>query len=686
MQLQPADEETWDEIEVLIHEIADLAKSQISTHQFYRDLLDRAVRALAAEGGAVWMRGTGGDLALEYQINLAKANLGSTDDSQPSHQEIHTRLLQSILDANEPRIVPPRSGSDIVDPETVSGNGTERSRGNSQSANPTEFLLLAAPVAIDDGAIGIVEVLQRTGASPAAQSGYLSFLAALCELAADFHRNDQRRDLQNRAALWGQFEQFAERAHRSLDLDTTAYSLANDGRQLIGCDRASVGIFRGRKFRLLAASGIDTVDRRSNVVRRLQELVQAVAAIDEPFWYHDDPSELPIQIDEPLQAYLDESQARMLAILPLKSNNQADSQSQPATIGALVVEQFESDQADRALRQRTHAVCQQAELSLRNSLQYHDIPLRPIVHGLQRIGWLTRARQLPKTVLAVLLFVAVVAALVLIPADFVIEGRGELQPKLRRDVFATSDGIVEELRVEHSQPVRADDPLIVLRKSELDFEFSRVLGETQTARKRLNTVQTARLETNPANASATERYNRLTAEEEELKSQLKSLDRQHAVLLEQRAELEIRSPINGHILTWNVEQLLATRPVKRGQKLLTVADLAGTWQLEMRVADEDIGHVKQARKEFGPNLDVSFIVATDPNVTYQGTVEDVAVATELDDSGEATVLVTVRIDAREIAGLRPGATVIPKISCGRQPIGYVWLHDLIDAIRTRVLF
>ena len=686
MQLRPADEETWDEIEVLVHEIADLAKSQISTHQFYRELLDRAVRALAAEGGAVWMRNTAGDLTLEYQINLAKANLGSPNASPTSHQERHARLLQSILNANEPRIVPPRSGSDIDDAAPESGNSTERGQGNGQSANPTEFLLLAAPVAIDDGAIGIVEILQRTGASPAAQSGYLNFLSALCELAADFHRNDQRRDLQDRAALWSQFEQFTERAHASLDLDATAYGIANDGCQLIGCDRTSVGIFRGRKFCLLAASGIDTVDRRSNVVRRLQELVQAVAAIDEPFWYHDDPSDLPIQIDEPLQAYLDESQARMMAIIPLKADDRAESQGQPTTIGALVVEQFESDQADRALRQRTQAVCQQAELSLRNSLQYHDIPLRPIIHGLQRIGWLTRARQLPKTILAVLLIAAIVAALVLVPADFVIEGRGELQPKLRRDVFASSDGVIEDLRVEHSQPVRADDALIVLRNSDLDYEFSRVLGEVQTSRKRLNTVQTARLETNPADANATERFNRLTAEEEDLKARLKSLDQQHAVLLDQRAELEIRSPIDGQVLTWNVEQLLATRPVKRGQKLLTIADLAGPWQLEIRVADEDIGHVKQARKEFGPKLDVSFIVATDPNVTYQGTVANVAVATELGASDGATVLVTVKIDGRDVAGLRPGATVIPKIHCGRQPLGYVWLHDLIDAIRTRVLF
>ena len=32
------------------------------------------------------------------------------------------------------------------------------------------------------------------------------------------------------------------------------------------------------------------------------------------------------------------------------------------------------------------------------------------------------------------------------------------------------------------------------------------------------------------------------------------------------------------------------------------------------------------------------------------------------------------------------ATVTAKIECGRRSLGYVWLHDLLDAIRSWVLF
>ena len=61
-------------------------------------------------------------------------------------------------------------------------------------------------------------------------------------------------------------------------------------------------------------------------------------------------------------------------------------------------------------------------------------------------------------------------------------------------------------------------------------------------------------------------------------------------------------------------------------------------------------------------------------------------STELDVDQKPGVLVTVRINRDQIPQLRPGATVLPKIHCGRKPIGYVWFHDLWDALRTQLFF
>ncbi|MCE9548564.1 MAG: hypothetical protein K8T25_24065, partial [Planctomycetia bacterium] len=53
-----------------------------------------------------------------------------------------------------------------------------------------------------------------------------------------------------------------------------------------------------------------------------------------------------------------------------------------------------------------------------------------------------------------------------------------------------------------------------------------------------------------------------------------------------------------------------------------------------------------------------------------------------------TVLVRVRIDRDSLdpSELRPGATVTGRIYCGRRAIGYVWFHDVIAFIRSKLLF
>ncbi len=657
------------EIEELVHEVAELSKADITSNDFYSKMLDRAVRVLSAVGGAVWNLGSRQQLNLESQINFGCSNLENDENSRQHHEQ----LLINVLQAEKPTAVPPRSSGS----SDLSQNGKE-------SANPTEFLLLLCPIIADDSRVGIVEVLQRTGGSPAAQSGYLRFLTALCELAADFHRNQQLRQLRDRAELWGKFEQFTERVHTGLELDATAYAVANDGRHLVGCDRLSIGIFRGRRFRLLAMSGLDTVDRRANLVRNLQRLVKVAASAGEPLWYEDDSSDLPPEIGEVLNPYVDESHARMLAIVPLRDLRPQNNGREFA--GALIIERFETHRADGSLRQRTEAVCRQTELALANALEYQSIPLLSLQRVIGRMRWYTRIRQLPKTAFFVTLFVAAVLALVFVPADFEIEGRGELQPRIRREIFAGSHGVVAQLLVDHKQQINKNDLLVKLRDTELDFEFSRVLGEIQTAQQELTTTHASRLGMNPTTSEDINKYNELTAREEQLKKLIASLEQQRGILDRRKKELDIRSPITGHVLTWKIEQLLESRPVKRGDVLMTMADLEGEWVLEIHVPDDHIGHVLTARRELKRELDVAFVLQTDPARVFHGAVETVAMTTEIDEKEGPTVLVTVKIDRDKIPRLRPGATVIPKIYCGEQSIGYVWFHELYEAIQKRILF
>jgi multidrug efflux pump subunit AcrA (membrane-fusion protein) len=330
-------------------------------------------------------------------------------------------------------------------------------------------------------------------------------------------------------------------------------------------------------------------------------------------------------------------------------------------------------------------------VALRNALDYERLPLLGLMKVLRRVAGLAAPPYRVRALTIVTAVAAAIAALILVPADFNIDGRGQLLPKSRRDVFAPANGDVRELLVEHGDLVDPETPgkdlLLVLRQPQLDFEASRVSGEMQTARKRLAAVQAARLGINRTGRDDPARYNELTAEEEELKEQLASLDQQAAILRVQQEELRVRAPMKGQVLTWDLDQLLAARPVQRGQTLLTVADVDGPWELELTIPDDQIGHVLEAQAASDRPLEVTFILATDPGVTYDGRIERVAFTTEEKPGAERpSVTVRVDFDASRIKGKRPGASAIAKVHCGRASLGYVWLHELFEAVQSRILF
>jgi len=487
---------------------------------------------------------------------------------------------------------------------------------------------------------------------------------------------------------------FLEDIHSCLDCEATAFAVANQGRQLIGCDRLSVGVFRAKHCRILAVSGVDTVDRRSNVIGCMEGLAEAVASAHESVWFEDGASgPLAPQIEGPLQAFIDQSQARQVGVVPIHGRSR-DDESQAARSGpasskvmaCLVVEQFDARLELASIRQQTEFVQRHSRSAFANALDYSSLPLLSCMRAV-RSGWnVLRVGQLPNSLKLVLFVVGLFVAAWVVPADFTVAGRGRLEPKVRRNIFATTDGVVDVLHVRHGQHVSEGMELLALRDSQLDFEFTRVLGEIQTTRKRLSTIEASRLELNPTNAQDQERYNRLTAEQLELKEHLKSLDRQYGILEERQNQLVLRSPITGQVLTWDVQHSLQARPVRRGQTLLTVADVDGPWILEVRIPDHQVGHLREAQKKLGNDLDVSFVLAGDPGVVHTGKIERVADRTDSAESEGSFVLVTVAIDAKTIPDRHSGMTAVPRIHCGRASLAYVWLHQLIEFVQRRVLF
>jgi hypothetical protein len=131
--------------------------------------------------------------------------------------------------------------------------------------------------------------------------------------------------------------------------------------------------------------------------------------------------------------------------------------------------------------------------------------------------------------------------------------------------------------------------------------------------------------------------------------------------------------------------------VEKGQVLMSIADKTGPWELEVHMPDDRLGHVNraaQAAKAAGRDLEVDYILATDPGTRHRGLVREIHEQAEVRGEDGNTVLVRVTIDPErhEKQELGAGASVTARIACGKRPLGYVWFHDLLSFIQTQILF
>jgi multidrug efflux pump subunit AcrA (membrane-fusion protein) len=656
-------EETRQQIRGLVNEISQLAKSGLEPREYYAEFLNRVVQALAAQGGVVWTSADGRRLDLTYQINLQTTGLIGDQAGQIRHG----RVLQQVMESGEGLLVAPHSGS---------GDAND-------AGNPTDFLLVLAPLKVDQECRGVVEVFQRAGARLSTQRGYLQFLLRMCELAGDYLKTRQLRQFSDRQLLWTQLETFTRMVHATLDPTETAFTIANEGRRLIECDRVSVAIRKGRKCYVTAISGQDTFDKRSNTVALLNHLTTAVAKTGEPMWYTGDTTDMPPQVEEAVQAYVDDSHSKTVAVLPLHPPSLDDEPSPRAEpIGALVVEQIENARPREGMQQRVDVVAQHSSMALANALEHHNLFLMPLWRLLGRARWVVQARTLPKTVTVVVAALILIGAMFVIPADFELEGKGTLWPATRRDVFASQDGTVTKLNVKHGGMVKADEVVAELRNSELAVKIEGILGETKESREKILNFNSMLLGPRLTETEKRQISGNIQAEEEKLNS----LKQQLAILREEQKDLLVKSPIDGQVITWDVENKLKSRHVKRGQVMMQVADPNGPWELEVLMPEDRMGHIAQARHDLGDPLTLKYILATDPDTEHVGKVTEIHSAAEVRGEEGNTVVLRVDIDKNDLKDLRPGATVTARVYCGRRAIGYVWFHDLIDWVYSKILF
>ncbi len=672
-------EQTKQQIKGLIAEISQLSKSDLTPEEYYAAFLQRVVSALAAVGGAVWMLSDDRKPTVAYQINLNPSLMDETSDDAIKH----TRLLETLLRANKSELIPPLSGA-----------ADER-----MGANPTRNLLVISPLGADGQAEGLVEVFQRPDTAPATQRGYQRFLVQMCELASEWFKNRKLRHFGERHSLWAQADAFSRMVHETLDLRETCYNVVNEGRRLLGVDRVTVCIMKGSKCKVEAISGQDTLDNRSNVVTNLNLLATRVVASGEPLWYHGSTEDMPPQIEKALEAYVDESFTRSMTILPIRRPRGGEVAPTPTgeaapvsgeIIGALIVEQIESEIPREVLNPRLELVYEHSGRAIANALDHTNLFLMPVWRTLGKAAWVIRARTLPKTLAITGVVLAIVIAMIVIPWDFDMQAKGELKPIVTRNIYSQVPGQIVEVLVENGTVVKSGDVMCRMVNFDLERQFTDAAGRLASAEAQLASARTTQLDrsTNLSDLEKSELEGRIL----QLQTQVDSITSEVQSLREKLSHLEVRSPIDGKVITWDVRKQLDNRPVETGQVLLTVADESKGWNLELFMRQTRIGHVNRYRaqvKKADPqdDLKVQYILLSDPGYKHKGKVFEIDDTSQSHEQEGHVVRIKVGdLDQSELQGVRAGTTVKADVNCGKAPLGWALFHEAWEFLEANVFF
>ena len=674
-------EQTKQQIRNLINEIAELSRTDHGAEEYFPAILKRIVDALAAVGGAIWLLDPEGQLRLSYQIKVSQDLLETGNEDAMRHAKLLSRLFA-------------RGQSELIPPHSMIGE--DQSEGN-----PTQFLLVVSPLSNGKKNAGLIEIFQRPDSAPNIQKGYLRFLEQMAGLIGDWLKGATLRQVSDRQEMWQQADHFARLVHDNLDLRDTAFTIANEGRQLIGCDRVSVAIKKGGRCKVHAISGQDSIENRSNIVLALNNLATRVVSAGESLWYDGSVEDLPPQLEEAIEDYVDLSHGRTIAVLPIrrpekviegdvhsKETVQREDLSAREIIGALIVEQIESQVPNEVMRSRVDLVYEHTARALNNSMSHSELFGMPILRALTRATWLFRGSAFPKTMTVLALIGAVLLAMLLIRINMDLEANGSLQPVVQHQVFAHVDGEVKDVLVDHGQEVKAGQLLVTLQNRDLEIELTSLRGQRdETIESITNLEYQARL-TPSTNEQKLERIRAAGQLNEALKRK-EALDSQIALQEQNQQRLNVVSPIDGVVMTWDLQKNLRARPVMKGNVLVTVADSHGEYEVELLMPEKRMKYLDEAMsKSESGSLNVEYKMKTDPSKTHKGVLTKEAIhgRAELDQTEGAIVKLRVKPESMQGVTPRPGAQLVADVTAGRNSAAFVWFHEVIEWIQVNVLF
>ena len=428
-------------------------------------------------------------------------------------------------------------------------------------------------------------------------------------------------------------------------LDQAAAAFTTELATRLGCDRAALGVLKGRRVKIRAVSHSAQFERRANLLRAVAEAMEEAIDQGETVVYPPERENLPV-VSHAHQVLLRESGGGSAATLPLASDGRV--------VGALTVERAAGYRFDVPTLEICEAVASLAgpivELKRRGEESLPERAAASVRDVWERLFGPKHAQYklVAACVAAVALFLAFATG------DFRISAASTVEGVVQRAVTAPFNGYVKEASLRAGDTVKAGQ--VIGRFDDRDLRLERA----KLASQRDQYVRQHR--------EAMAKHDR--AQTEIVGAQLAQSEAQLALVDEQLSRVEMVAPFNGVIVSGDLSQSLGS-PVERGQVLFEIAPLED-YRIALRVDERDIANVVLAQRG-------ELAVASMPGERFGFTVTKIT-SVNTAKEGVNFFRVEATLEHRD-ARLRPGMEGVGKIYVDERKLVWIWTHTLTDWIR-----
>lgn len=641
-------EETRREIAEIVREVAEAVHVDQSEPEFLSFLIDRVLRAMAAEGVIVWKRFERSSSCLEAVSRAGKL----TDLTIPSVSiATHQNLICEVASTGQPVVVPPTPG--LQDTTAI--------------ANPTDTPAALVPITSDPDATDadfVLEVFLEPDCGVAAQRGYLRFVAQMADLAGEFLRVDRVRQLQQQQLLAKKVDEAIEQFPLSADLSEIEAAIVDRAAELFAFDR--VGLCIGTPAKLKSVSHVNRIDQRSPAADQLREAT-ALPLDDDFVW----PSAREVNQESNNDRGVDgesEMQVRACAGCP------AD-----PSFRLVCIQSIESRSLSKTMR------CELRRFAVHAEFAYRHIRQRE-----SRLGWLSFRRSergYRRTLIPATIVFITVAALAFVPVPLVVHGNAFLRPASAQRVIATRDAQVDQIHVQHGEAVRPGQRLVTLTDPILEAEIASLRGQQAVLMQERTQLTDEIVDTSTREL---DRLDELQGRREVIAAELRTVEQQLDILQQTKDNLVLRSHTDGIVDAWQVERVLQSRPLKRGDALMQIISSDSGWIADTRVAQHRVGHLERAGE--ASEIQVRVTLLSQPDRALTATISQIGPSLQSDsgEPGETAVLLQVEnlesapFGTDALTDHHSGAPAKVIFHCGSAPAVYCLFQDLYRSVRCKL--